>query len=409
MKEKNLNLPQIILCMYLLLESRFFYLIPNSELYSGFNYKNKTLIALFCIVAFVLLIVKEKKITIDKRIKWIFLLLLYILFEVIRNVYKYDLTLYESFSIGHGFLLLLLYPILILNSDENSQRKTINTITIFSIILSTLFLTQSFAYKLWKITFLHIKEYPLLKLLEVRSYGIRMTAPGTLIIFSVLISLGQIINKNKKMHIINCVLGMLYIVLVCQTRMTTLAVIASFMLVLANKIFEKKFKHIKKIIILVIAVFIFVLPYKMSDIFEDRTSGSVYARIYAIELYTKSFLKNPVFGVGCLPNDTTKRDIALIMHGPKGYAHTTDVGYVAYIFQFGVVGAIILLILISNIIKILKNVKNKNAVYYSTILCLLYILLTFGTLSIFDTQRIVILPIILYMLNCIEANERNLN
>ena len=405
MIKRKISLSYVVLCIYLLLEARFFYLIPKNSLYSGFNYKSKTVIALFCIIAFVLFMCKEKKLILDKRLKWIWAMLLYIGFESLRNVHRFDMSFYEIFSLGHGFLLLLLYPIIAINSDEESQKKIINVITVFSIILSTLFLTQSFAYKLLKITFLHIKEYPSLALIQKRSYGIRMTVPGTLIIFSTLISFGQILGKKKGIHILNCILGMLYIVLVCQTRMTTLAIIATFMIILSNKIFENRFKYLKEIMVIIIAIFIFILPFRISEIFENNHSGSVYAREYAVKYYMESFLKHPLFGVGCLENDTKNHDILLIMHGSKGYANTTDVGYIGYIFQYGIVGIVLLLFLLKNIINIIKKVKNKNEMYYSTITCLLYILLTCGTLSIFDTQRIVMLPIILYMLNCLEINE----
>lgn len=408
MHKKKINLSYIVLIIYLLLESRFFYLIPKDSIYSGFNYRSKTIIALFCIIAFVLFMIKEKKIILDKRIKWIFLMLLYIVFEILRNVHKYNMSPYEVFSLGHGFLLLLLYPIIAVNSDKESQKKIINTITVFSVILSILFLSQSFAYKLWKVSFLHIKEYPSLGLIETRNYGIRMTVPGTLIIFSTLISFGQIFDKKRKIHIVNCIFGILYVVLVCQTRMTTLAIIASFMIIIGNKIFENKFKHLKTIMVIVIAIFIFILPFKISEIFENNHSGSVYAREYAVKIFTKSFIEHPAFGVGCLPNETDNYEISLIMHGSKGYAHTTDVGYIGYIFQYGFTGVFILLFLINNIIDVIKKEKNRDGMYYSTITCLLYILLTFGTLSIFDTQRIVILPIILYMVNCIEKNEKEL-
>ena len=408
---KKIDVYKLIIPLYLLLEARFFYLFSAGKLENFITYKVKVFIAAFAIFTFLISLTLKRKIKFDKISIWCIVFLIYVFFEVARNVSSYNLTFYKAFLASHGFFLILLFPALTIYSDkEKLYQYIIRIITIFSIILSIIFILQAVAFNFKHIKFLEIIEYKSWTILDIRKFGIRLTTPGTIIIFSTLISFGQIVGGNKdKIHFINLFLGLVYIVFVCQTRMTTIMIFLAMFLIVFFKMNKNRFKKTKICMVLLIGICVLILPYYIDEIFKNEEGGSVVARVYAVEIYGKSIMKRPVFGIGLLPDDKSDFTINNIMRGKKGYAHITDVGYIGYVFLFGIGGIVLLVILVKILYDIIKKCKTKDAAYYSLISCLLYIILTSATLSIFDTQRIVFLPFILYIAYYIQWKNRDMN
>lgn len=409
--KKKMNIYKIVIVIYLLLETRFFYLFSIGSLENFITYKNKLLISLITILTSIILILLRKKVNKCPVNKWCFAFILYVIFEAVKNgiVYKYGWN--GVFLACHGYLLLVLCFLINTNSEkEELYEFIVKVISIFSIILSSLFILQVFLYDNFGISFLKIYEYQNLNMAEKRNFGIRLTFPSTLIIFSLLISWGQLRANNKnKLHYINFYISLIYVIFICQTRMTTIAILTTIFLTI---LFRKFSKGIRKLIIGIIAIVVIIAPFKIGKIFSNDDSGSVYARTYAIEYYTRQFLTQPIFGIGVLPDDNTSILIYEILHGNKGYANITDVGLVGFIFQFGIVGILLLVYLTKIVYNALKKNNTHKDKYYSLLSCIIYILITSSTLSIFDVQRIVILPIILFMVFNIDGtksieNEKN--
>lgn len=401
---KKVNLYKIVIIIYLILETRFFYLFTIGNLENFITYKNKMLISFFIVSISIILILIRKKVSKASINKWCLLFLIYVLFETIRNGIIYNLDINKMFLACHGYLLLILC--FFINSCEEKEeiyKFIIKAITIFSIITSVLFIMQIFLYNTLKISFLKISEYPQLTMAEKREFGIRLTFPSTLIIFSFLISCGQLKeNKKNKLHKCNLVISAIYIFCICQTRMTSIAILCAIGIII---IFNKISYGLKKAIIIILTIIVLIAPLGLENLFDNKT-GSVYARIYSIELYTKEFLENPVFGIGLLPDDGSNVTIQKILHGDEGYANITDIGIIGYIVQFGIVGLVLLIYLIKIAYGILNKYGKRDAKYYSLITCIIYILITSSTLSIFDTQRIVIIPFILFFIFDMECSNK---
>ena len=170
----------------------------------------------------------------------------------------------------------------------------------------------------------------------------------------------------------------------------------------------EKFSIKKILIILLCFSLTFIFPFILEKYF-DRSSGSVYARVYSIHYYLSEFAKRAVFGIGLLPDDKTNATIRIALHGEKEYANTTDIGIIGYLFQFGIVGILLLIWLTKYVIKEIRNCIYKDELYYIVVSCWIYIILSSSTLIVFDTQRIVMLPIILYFTfilnNKVNSNE----
>ena len=406
---KKTEIYKLIIPLFVLFETRFFYLFSVGKLDNFISYKVKIFTSLYVIAIFFISLIINKKIKFDKISVWCMLFCVYIIFEGARNISTYNLSFYRFFFACHGYFFILLYPALTIYSDKKKlYNYLINTLTIVSMVLSIIFLIQAFVYNRYQLSFLYLSEYKLFQNVDIRKYGIRMTAPGTIIIFSSLISFGQILGeKKKKLHITNFILGIAYIIFVCQTRMTTLAIILTLLLICFFKFTKNRFGKIKVFGIFLIAIIVLFGPYLIDNIFESDEDASVVARVYAVKHYTKLFLKNPLCGIGLLPDDKEDYTTNKILRGSRGIAHITDVGYVAYTCLLGIIGILFLIMLIKIIYQIIKNNKTKDGAYYSLITCLVYIILTCGTLSIFDTQRIVILPFILYVSHYIEYKNNN--
>lgn len=405
-KIRKFNIFEIVVLLYLLLETRFFYLVSMGKVNNFVTYKNKMLIAIVTALMVMFFFILKKKINICSINKWCLIFITYCVFEALRNKTTYNLNLNQMLLAFHGYLLFLLC--VFLNACPDRKRLSqfiIKTLTLFSVILSTLFVFQAFVYNTFRYSFLKINEYQSLAFAETRSWGIRLTFPGTLIIFSLLISWGVLQKKkNDKLHIFNIVLGGLYIVYVCQTRMTTLVIICTMLLVLVFNKVGRKYSILKKAIVIIMALTVLLAPLYIDSIFDSNT-GSVYARTYAYKFYIEKIVENPLFGIGLLPDDKTNATITKTLHGDLGYANITDVGIVGYSVQFGIVGIILLIALVLIIYGNFKRYKKKDNIYYSCLACCIYILGTCSTLSIFDTQRIVMLPFVLFLINCLESGK----
>ena len=154
---KKIDVYKLIIPLYLLLEARFFYLFSAGKLENFITYKVKVFIAAFAIFTFLISLTLKRKIKFDKISIWCIVFLIYVFFEVARNVSSYNLTFYKAFLASHGFFLILLFPALTIYSDkEKLYQYIISIITIFSIILSIIFILQAVAFNFKHIKFLEI-------------------------------------------------------------------------------------------------------------------------------------------------------------------------------------------------------------------------------------------------------------
>ena len=193
----------------MLLETRFFYLIYFEKIDNFISIKNKLLITYFCLLLLLIGIIVTNKIKINNLNRWLTVYILFILFESFKNIFYYKLNLSQVITSIHGFLILLLAPFLIdIFKSKKDLKFIIKSITITSIIISALFIVQAIIYNInGQIILKVLKENDLIY--EIRSYGIRLSQPSTIIVLSILISWGCLQqNYKNKLHLINIIISL---------------------------------------------------------------------------------------------------------------------------------------------------------------------------------------------------------
>lgn len=402
-----MNIIKIGITLILLLEMRFFYLfkLPNQiEKYN--TYHNKQII-LFIIVILVLIVILIKiKCKFRKGLfynSFILFCIFYIL-QACISLLRYNQGMKGIIGSSYHLLLILLYFVLmnyIIN--EKSYKYVLNIIIIFSLITSTLFVIQALVYNYGGGLFLNIYEINVTSKIPLRDGMIRLTHPSTLISFSIVLSSFQMFKSRggeKLVCTLNTIIGVIYIYYVCQTRALLIAVLIPVVIGIVSK--PQKRKEVKFIYILLIIIFgIFILSSSITNEFlssfsDPAEAGSIYARQYGINHYMNQFNKNPILGMGFI-QDIINTPEFYIVHGEQGYLTTTDIGIIGFLSNYGLLGIVwlstVLVALFNVIFSIYKQGKLRE--YINLVGILLYVILTLPTLVITDSQRIILLPIIM--------------
>jgi O-antigen ligase len=101
-------------------------------------------------------------------------------------------------------------------------------------------------------------------------------------------------------------------------------------------------------------------------ILEKETGmGSARARIISYEVFKMKFPENPWFGVG----PETKADVVRLLQGVAPLIH---VGYLSYLYYYGMFGSLLLFLVLFFLLKLAWSVGQKHAFWGS-----LYGILTF--------------------------------
>lgn len=410
------KLAQISILLILLFEMRFFY-IMSIPLEKFNTYHNKLIIFILIITTCIMLIIKYIKIGYKKSIFFsyvIFFIVMYFI-QFCISILRYNQTVFDIFSSSYYFLIVLFYFILIYYvKDDKTYNNIIRFIVYGTTILAVLFILQAILYSISNRIFLNIFELNNGLEIQTRGEGIRLTQPSTLLSFSIILSYSEILKcriqrkRLKSIYILNVLLGIIYLLVVCKTRVLTISVIGTLFLITAC-ISTKDIR--KKSLIIVVLIFSGIIVLNLNSTkefiksFNQQESGSVFARKEAISYFTKQFKESMLLGRGFI-NDIEGTEAFYIVHGPQGYLNTTDVGIVGLMCIWGSIGLVwffsILIKMINIIIKIYSKGNLNLAIELIGIFS--YIILTSLTLIITDRQRIILLPISLAIF---EYNYKN--
>jgi hypothetical protein len=127
-----------------------------------------------------------------------------------------------------------------------------------------------------------------------------------------------------------------------------------------------KFKVVRFTIFSMIAIFLLFyifskLSYTPQEYYEERIlSTSAESRIYAIDLFEKYFIKSPWFGSGLRVTEDLQRDIA-------GISSQIHVGFLSHLYEFGIVGSILLFSTWGLILKRFYTTARRTKFYGSFI------------------------------------------
>lgn len=203
---------------------------------------------------------------------------------------------------------------------------------------------------------------------------------------------GEANSKHKLVHLLLFLLGLYELVFVQQTRMYILCVGVCIMFVVKDS--DGLFK--KTVFFFAGLVFIFQTSY-VSSLLESVFSAdsvlgaSTRARMYTLTYYLECFLNNPLCGFG-FASGTLYGEL---VHGSIGYAYVEDLGVIGQLARVGIFVIPIYIVLLIRYFKILCEIKrnNDNRTYVLYEALFFYILLTSGTLSMLDQQRIMLYPL----------------
>ncbi|MFU7515532.1 O-antigen ligase family protein [Clostridium sp. HCS.1] len=408
---------KLIILLILLLEARFFYLFKFPDIIDKYNtYHVKIIIFIITIVTIIFfLITRRYKYIKDKTLfsNNIILFLILVFFETILsyiNYSQYGQTVMDTIWMSYYFYIILLYYILVYLDIKFNDDSYKRIITIFSLILSIIFIVQSILYNSDGLLIVKISELSL-NGIESRLGRIRLTYPSTIISFSIILSAGRILNKREEkkdlykiIDILNVILGCIYIVYVSQTRALIVYIFISIIIMF---IFRNG-RNIKRLLIsflLLVSVIIVILNLSITkeyiNTFNDTDNSiSTIARKGAIEYFIKKGSENIVFGSGFIGSNQDS-ELFYIARGEYGIYSTTDVGIIGYYSSFGILGLLLYISLILKLMKIIKKLIVTKRINYCIELIGMFIFLVFssGTLIVMDKQRIILLPFILAIFN----------
>ncbi len=184
----------------------------------------------------------------------------------------------------------------------------------------------------------------------------------------------SVFNSKKKIIPITIVIG-----IVVSFLSKARYVMISTIMVLSQLFFDSKIALRKKINTLILLACIFIIliaaagvyGFDIQQVIDNRIleketgMGSAKARIISYEVFKMKFPENPWFGVG----PETKADVVRLLEGVAPLIH---VGYLSYLYYYGIFGSLLLFLVLFFILKRAWSIGQKHDFWAS-----LYGILTF--------------------------------
>lgn len=243
-------------------------------------------------------------------------------------------------------------------------------------------------------------------LLDYRNGRIRLIA-SDLVTFVGMLSIGLYYSrdntkKQKRRYLINVFTTILYELFCSQTRSSLLGFVTIFILtslIIGGKNKKKKLFFSFVIIACLVAASGFIIRFfgNIRSSIINKTDYSMYHRIFAYDYYITTTLKSPLFGIGLLNDEPLVDAYWKVVHGPfinAGYGYS-DVGFIGTVGKLGIIGGIFYLIpmiIVFKRYKIAEKNENKDSVNFAIFLIICFSLIN---LSFFDSERIMMFPILL--------------
>ncbi len=376
------NIYNFFIILILLVEYRFFFLLPNFALDNALSYQSQLAFAVVSIIFFLVSTILSHQVTLNKTI-WLFIALSCYSALIVFTRYQVSYqSIIDPLIVNFSFLSVGAYVVYF--RDRDNFNFFIKILTIFNIFAASLLLIQFVYFGVKGNLFLRIYEYANTPLIR---NGLRIYFLDTMFCLSYLFSLGEFIKHKSKLHLFNMALTFTVLYFVSQTRILYLTIFLITVLFLMSS--NNFYMTLLKTTILFLG-FLLLIFFEIGNqsllgnlLFFNENSdstGSVYARQYAISYYFQKLEEYPLSGIGNFVVDNTSEYFA-ILHGDKGYANFSDIGFLGSISKYGLLFLIWFLIYMRGLIQRIKiSDQIKIFVYFS--------IMTLPTLFIFDTQRI---------------------
>jgi hypothetical protein len=391
----------------LLMEYRFFYILPLPQAIAKTNTYHNKLMELIWIFLFVLFVVKYRLQNYKYR-NIVFAFLIIVTIDVVYTIVTYRNEPIQNILVPYiAYLTILLYfP---LSEYFSTKLNRFSSMLAGMNIIACLIVTaQAFIYNKTGRLFLSIYEFERSEKIAVRDGEIRITYISTIVSIAMVFAICNLVILKRKIILngISLLLGYIYFYYVAQTRMYVFlfALLLLFAFYFENDNKKKARALIVLLVTLVIVAgfFAFNVPEAIASLIRPlqdgsyQTNGSYYARLDAYVYYWDSILAHPLFGLGVMNADKTSPNYYVI-HGTRGVAYYSDIGLFGSVAEFGIP------ILILFIYMMAKTFPAKDQMdirmYRFKKIYWLFILLSCISLCVLDPQRIIVLSIGLALFN----------
>ena len=233
--------------------------------------------------------------------------------------------------------------------------------------------------------------------------GAMIAIPGTIFAW---IKCIKIKNHRKTIDIFTLILGLVHIIYIGKTRTLIAYLIITMLIIFIYS--NKKTKNIKLFSISILILFIL---FGKIDTFKNlftklSLDNSVTYRLNGIKFYLDQLGRHPLLGMGFISggNPVTK----ILLYGPNNQYYRTDVGFIGFVNEFGTVGGIWFVTLMLYACKLIKksNIMIPNETVIYTWGFLIFLILSSISLFSIDPFRIIYMPLLLTLLDCVEKTCR---
>lgn len=217
--------------------------------------------------------------------------------------------------------------------------------------------------------------------------------------FPILISILLSIGKTEKLTFPLAIMSGIVVGFLSKARY----VMISTLIVFSQLFFVSKIDFRKKVYILLIFIFSFaavvgiakVYNYDIQKVIDNRilekTSdlASARARVASYEVFLIKFPEHPIFGVGPI----TRLDVVQLLRGRAPIIH---IGYLSYLYFYGIVGSLFIFLSIFLLLKQAWNV-GKKYLFWGAFYGLLSFCFANGTFVYFNLSELGIVLAVIYM------------
>ena len=406
MKRIRISLMELLIPLWLLLEYRFFFMIPLPYTIDKLNTYHTRYLELLCVLVMCLAYRRYKK-EYFSYYNNVIVFILIIIVDLICTLVRYSgVSMHEVIAPFSAYLLILLYfPLSGYFRSEGHFESFKRLLLRFNIVACALLVFQAFVYNTRHWLFLKVYEITYLDDLQIRGGLLRITYLTTIVSISVVISATELFSAKKHVisNSVNLIVSAVYFGYVAQTRMYIIVLLLVGLYVFyflkndTNKFVVTSTLLIGTALIVFLAVKLDVktMLYKLiQPLFNGSyiRNGSYYARFEALFHFSKAILQYPLTGLGIIVPDTTS-DYYYVIHGPHGWAVYTDVGILGTTAEFGLPMLIWFIYMMARTRKAIGELHSEESFYSKAFF--VFILLSCVSLSIFDPQRVIILPLVL--------------
>lgn len=343
--------------LFLLLQVKFFWLVPGNLFYSVNGNQQQFLMILILLVSYCVFRWRPLFYGTGSVKAFIIFFLIYYFFELTYSVFRNGQGFLNAFIASNFYLFILFYFYVLFFLIKRGVEKFYRIIITVSSINVFICWLQYFTAKLGFIfTRIDTSSYRF-GTVRIGALSETVTSFGLIICFTYFLE-----NKrNMWFYFLIFLIGFLGNIFVSKGRISILALIVGCLF----SIILKYRKHILKIILVTILFSGLVLSFSMSSIgktylnsFENTETDTGSVRARELDYYNNQTKNSPIFGVGFIRdiNDTA----SVFLKGPTHQYSRTDIGIFGLANSMGVISVIWYIMLTINLFTKIIFVKNRN-------------------------------------------------